>query len=48
LNENYAGLLNRFDLNFGQESDFYAKEAFLRKACKDKPRMAGQKETKKW
>jgi hypothetical protein len=45
-NENYEGLLNQFNLNFGQEKDFYAKEAFLRKARKEKPRTAGQSKTK--
>jgi hypothetical protein len=47
-NENYEGLSNQFDLNFGQERDFYAKEAFSHKAQKKKPRMAGQSKTKNY
>jgi hypothetical protein len=45
-NEYYEGLLNQFNLSFGQERDFYVKEAFSCKAQTEKPRMAGQSETK--
>jgi hypothetical protein len=45
-NENFEGLSNQFDLNFCQERDYYAKEAFSRKAQKEKPIMAGQSDTK--
>ncbi len=45
-NENYEGLSNQFELNFCQERDFYTKEAFSPKARKEKPRMAGQIDTK--
>jgi hypothetical protein len=40
--------LNQFELIFCQERDFQAKEAFLCKARKEKPEMAGQSGTKKW
>jgi hypothetical protein len=36
------------NLNFSQEREFQANEAFLCKTRKEKPRMVGQSNTKKW